>query len=134
MNTTWKVDGQWVDDRERNDAALEVMLGGALARKLGAKTGDTVQLFGSPFTVRGILSTGGDEEDRAFMRLEVLQRLVNRPGQVDTVQVGALTQPEDDFARKDPARMTPAEFERWNCTPYITRSTSAPGPCRSWAG
>ena len=56
-----------------------------------------------PFTVRGILSTGGDEEDRAFVRLEVLQRLVNRPGQVDAVQVGALTKPEDDFARKDPA-------------------------------
>ena len=120
VNTAWKVDGHWVDDRDRNDAALEAMLGGALARRLSVKPGDTVQLFGQPFTVRGILSTGGEEEDRVFVRLEVLQRLVNRPGQVDAVQVGALTKPEDDFARKDPARMTPAEFERWNCTPYIS--------------
>ena len=79
-----------------------------------------MQLFGQPFTVRGILSTGGEEEDRVFVRLEVLQRLVNRPGQVDAVQVGALTKPEDDFARKDPAKMTPEEYDRWYCTPYIS--------------
>jgi putative ABC transport system permease protein len=66
------------------------------------------------------LSTGGDEEDSAFIRLEVLQRLTQRPGQVDAVEVGALTKPEDAFARKDPKQMSPAEYERWNCTPYIT--------------
>jgi putative ABC transport system permease protein len=120
VNSTWKVDGHWVDDHDRNDTALEAMLGGALARNLGVKPGDSVQLFGRPFTVRGILSTGGEEEDRVFVRLEVLQRLVNRSGQVDSVQVGALTKPEDDFARKDPARMTPAEYDRWYCTPYIS--------------
>ena len=86
----------------------------------GLKPGDTVQLFGQPFTVAGIISTGGDEEDRIFVRLEVLQRLVNRPGQVDAVQVGALTKPEDEFARKDPTKMTPKEYDRWYCTPYIS--------------
>ena len=120
VNSAWKVDGQWVDDRARSDAALEAMPGSALARKLGVKPGDTVQLFGQPFLVRGILSTGGEEEDRIFVRLEVLQRLLHRPGQVDAVQVGALTKPEDEFARKDPARMTRAEYDRWYCTPYIS--------------
>ena len=124
VNGGWKVDGRWIDDRDRNDAALEAhleaMLGGAVARRLGVKPGDTLQLFGQPFTIAGIVSTGGEEEDRIFIRLEVLQRLVNRPGQVDAVQVGALTKPEDEFARKDPARMTPKEYDRWYCTPYIS--------------
>jgi putative ABC transport system permease protein len=116
----WKVDGRWVDDRDRNDQALECMVGGALARRLDLRPGSTVQLFGEMFTVAGLLSTGGEEEDRVYVRLEVLQRLVNRPGQVDAVEVGALTKPEDAFARKDPARMTPAEYDRWYCTPYIS--------------
>ena len=121
VNGEWKVDGRWIDDRDRNDTApFEAMLGGAVARRIGAKPGDTLQLFGQPFTVAGIVSTGGEEEDRIFMRLEVLQRLVNRPGQVDAVQVGALTKPEDEFARKDPTKMTPKEYDRWYCTPYIS--------------
>ena len=64
VNGEWKVDGRWIDDRDRNDAALEAMLGGAVARRLGVKPGDTLQLFGQPFTVAGIISTGGEEEDR----------------------------------------------------------------------
>jgi putative ABC transport system permease protein len=121
VNGEWKVDGRWIDDRDRNDTApFEAMLGGAVARRIGAKPGDTLQLFGQPFTVAGIVSTGGEEEDRIFVRLEVLQRLVNRPGQVDAVQVGALTKPEDEFARKDPTKMTPKEYDRWYCTPYIS--------------
>jgi putative ABC transport system permease protein len=120
VNGAWKVDGRWIDDGDRNDAAHDAMVGGAVALRLGLKPGDTVQLFGKPFTVAGIVSAGGDEEDRIFVRLEVLQGLVNRPGQVDAVQVGALTKPEDAFARKDPAKMTPKEYDRWYCTPYIS--------------
>jgi putative ABC transport system permease protein len=120
VNSSWKVDGQWIDDTDGSDAAREVMLGGAVARRLGLRPGATLTLFGQPFTVAGIVSAGGDEEDRIFVRLEVLQRLMNRPNQVDAVQVGALTKPEDEFARKDPAKMTPKEYDRWYCTPYIS--------------
>jgi putative ABC transport system permease protein len=120
VNAPWKVEGRWIDDASRNDADLEVMAGGGLTRALGLQPGGAVQLFGQPFTVAGIITTGGDEEDRMYVRLEVLQRLVNRPGQVDAVQVGALTKPEDDFARKNPAKMTPKEYDRWYCTPYIS--------------
>jgi putative ABC transport system permease protein len=118
--TTWTVDGQWIDDHERNDTARDCMLGAALARRLGMHPGDSVQLHGQPFAITGLLSTGGDEEDRIFVRLEVLQNLAGRPGQVDGVRVSALTKPEDAFGRKDPAKMTPAEYDRWYCTPYIS--------------
>lgn len=121
LNPRWKLDGVWIADTDSDDrGGNDCMLGSALARRLGLRPGATVELFGEPFHVSGLLSTGGEEDDRTFVRLEVLQRLTNRPQQVDFVQVGALTKPEDNFARKDPVKMSPAEFERWNCTPYVS--------------
>jgi putative ABC transport system permease protein len=120
LNNAWKVDGRWIDDRAANDHADECMLGAALARRLGLQPGSTLDLFGERFQVAGILSTGGDEEDGAFVRLEVLERLAGRVGQVDAIEIGALTKPEDAFGRKNPKKMKPAEYERWYCTPYIS--------------
>ena len=120
MNSTWKVDGNWIDDRVANDRAADCIVGAALARRLGLHSGSTLALFGEHFSVTGILSTGGDEEDRVFVRLEVLERLTGRTGQADAIEVGALTKPEDAFARKDPSKMQPEEYDRWYCTPYIT--------------
>jgi putative ABC transport system permease protein len=120
LNSTWKVDGHWIDDREPDQHDAECIVGAALARRLGLHPGSTLDLFSEPFHVAGILSTGGDEEDRIFVRLEVLDRLTGRTGQVDAIEVGALTKPEDAFARKDPSRMLPEDYDRWYCTPYIT--------------
>lgn len=120
LNAAWRVNGRWIEDAEPDEQAHDCMLGAALARRLGLAPGATLTLFGQPFQLTGILSTGGEEEDRVFVRLEALQRITGRPGQLDSIHVGALTKPEDQFARKDPARMTPVEYERWNCTPYVS--------------
>jgi len=120
LNTTWKVDGRWIDDRESNDRATDCLVGAALARRLGLRPGSSLALFGETFVVAGILSTGAEEDDRVFMPLEVLERLTGRAGQVDAIEVGALTKPEDAFSRKDPSMMKPEEYDRWYCTPYIT--------------
>jgi putative ABC transport system permease protein len=111
------VEGRRIDLR---DPAHECVLGSALARRLNARPGSMVTLFGEPFTVARVTETGGEEEDRAVVRLDVLQRLTHREGQVDAVEVSALTKPEDTFAAKDPAKMTPAEYDRWYCTPYVS--------------
>lgn len=120
FNPAWKVDGRWIDAPDRSESDRRCMPGSALARRLGVRPEGRITLFGESFTVAGILETGGEEEDRVFVRLEVLQRLVQREGQVDTVEVSALTRPEDAFAAKDPAKMTPAEYDRWYCTPYVS--------------
>ncbi len=120
LNSTWKVEGRWIDDATADDRSAECMVGAALARRLGLQAGSPLTLFGETFTIAGILSTGGEEEDRAYVRLEVLERLTGRAGQVDAIEVGALTKPEDAFARKDPAKMQRAEYDRWYCTPYIS--------------
>jgi putative ABC transport system permease protein len=46
--------------------------------------------------------------------------LAETPGKYRRLYVSALTKPEDAFARKDPKTMTPAEFDAWYCTPYIS--------------
>jgi putative ABC transport system permease protein len=120
LNRTWKVTGMWVEDRAPDRSDRRAVLGSALARRLGVRPGGHLTMFGEEFTVAGVLETGGEEEDRAFVPLEVLQRLTHREGQVDAVQVSALTKPEDAFARKDPSRMSPAEYDRWYCTPYVS--------------
>ncbi|MEX2263151.1 MAG: FtsX-like permease family protein [Bryobacteraceae bacterium] len=118
--SAWKVDGQWVDDSQPDPNGRECMIGSALARRLGVSPGSDLALFGKTFHVQGVLTTGDEEEDRVFVRLEALQQLTGRPGRVTQILVGALTKPEDEFARKDPAKMTPVEYDRWYCTPYVT--------------
>jgi putative ABC transport system permease protein len=66
------------------------------------------------------LSAGDENDDRVLVPLARLQLLVQKPGQVDRIDVAALTKPEDDFARKNPKTMTAKELERWSCTSYVT--------------
>ena len=117
VNPSWKVEGAWVVD---SGGAAQCLAGAAIAAKLHLRPGSPVELFGENFRVTGILTTGGDEDDRVLMRLADLQRAIGREGQVDSLEVAALTKPEDEFARKDPARMTPKERERWDCTNYVS--------------
>ncbi len=120
LNRTWKVDGAWIEDPAADPAAQEALVGSALARRLDVRPGGRVTLWGQPFVVHGLLLTGGEEDDQIFTRLETVQQFTGRPGQVSRIQVGALTKPEDAFARKDPTRMTTEEYDRWYCTPYIS--------------
>jgi putative ABC transport system permease protein len=70
--------------------------------------------------VVGILDTGGPEDEAIIVPLDVAQSLAGKPGQYRRLYVSALTKPEDAFGRKDPKTMTPAEFDRWYCSPYIS--------------
>jgi putative ABC transport system permease protein len=112
MNPAWKVTGRWVDESGAPD---EAMAGAGLH----IPAGSMVDLFGKPFNVVGVLHTGADEDGQLLVRLSDLQPLVHREGFVDAIQVAALTKPEDDFARKDPATMNPQDRERWNCSNYV---------------
>jgi putative ABC transport system permease protein len=111
-NPAWKVTGRWV---EENGAPNEALAGAGLH----ISPGTSIELFGRPFAVVGVLNTGTEEDGQLLVRLSDLQPLVHREGLVDAVQVAALTKPEDDFARKDPSTMSPADRERWNCSNYV---------------
>ena len=70
-------------------------------------------------TVRGILDTGGAEDDQLLAPLATVQQVANLEGKIRRVEVSALTKPEDAFARSDVSKMSPDQFERWNCSPYV---------------
>ena len=70
--------------------------------------------------ITGILSAGGPEDDAVLMPLATVQWLARKENLYRKLYVSALTKPEDDFARRDRKTMTPDEFERWSCSPYVS--------------
>ena len=115
----WSVEGRWFGDQ-----AAECVVGTAFARRADITIGETIELWRDGHTVQavvvGILSTGGQEDDAVMVPLATAQRLSNRPGQYRRLVVSALTKHEDALSNHSPATMTPAEYDRWYCSPYIS--------------
>lgn len=124
-NPWWTVSGRWFREGQH-----DCVVGAELAKRTGLRVGDTiylnvpdplkkVQLF-APYSITGILSTGASEEHAAIVPLADAQILARLPQVYRRLYVSALTKPEDAFAHKDPKTMTPEEFDKWYCTPYIS--------------
>ena len=115
----WRIDGRWFSDGRQ-----ECVVGTGLARRLGLHPGSTVTLRAGDrvhtLAVTGIVSTGGREDDAILAPLQVAQDLAGRPGIYRRLLVSALTKPADAFSERDPATMTPVEYDRWYCSPYIS--------------
>ena len=122
MKSWWQVEGSWpADDGEA------VMVGKKLAAKYGLKPGDTItgrDAAGAEqrLSVCGIVSGGGTEEDEIIAPLALVQRLTNLSGKVSSVEVSAITTPENDLARKaaaNPKALSQREYDIWYCTAYV---------------
>jgi putative ABC transport system permease protein len=115
----WHVSGSWFAD-----GAAECVVGASLARRAGIGIGQTLEVQAGgltvPLRVTGIVTTGGQEDDAIVAPLEIAQRLSDHPGQYRRLLVSALTKPEDAFSQRDPSAMTPADYDRWYCSPYIS--------------
>jgi len=113
----------------------ECVVGVNFARRLALRTGDHLYItypnredmqnyLGKPSiecAVTGILTAGAAEDDAVLMPLISVDRLARRsPGEYRKLYVSALTKPEDNFGRRDPKSMSPAELERWSCSPYVS--------------
>jgi putative ABC transport system permease protein len=121
LNPGWELIGAWSADAP----VPEAVAGAALAERFGWRPGDDVALElpggrAATLRLRGRLRTGGDEDRQLFVPLSWLQEASARPHAFRQLQVSALVSPEDEFARRDPASMTPVEFDRWYCTPYVS--------------
>jgi putative ABC transport system permease protein len=113
-NPWWKVEGAWPAD-----SSPDILVGQTLAAKLNKKPGDTLAINGdATYRVAGLLSSGGADDERIFAPLAVAQKLLGRPGAVHSINVSAITKPEDDFARRDPKTLKGAVYDRWYCSPY----------------
>ena len=127
LRSWWEItDGTWIDEQEGSDANV-AMVGTALADKLGIHAGDTLTLQGDTsdlsLEVVGIFDAGGDEDDQVFTTLDNAQALGGLDGKVDSIEVSALTTPDNELsekAAKDPGSLTVSQYETWYCTAYAS--------------
>ena len=116
----WHVDGRWF-----SDGAEEGVAGAALARRLDLHAGSTNSRSTQATTRTRLRSRASFRPAAAkttaiLAPLEIAQDLAGRPGQYRRLLVSALTKPADAFSERDPATMTPVEYDRWYCSPYIS--------------
>ena len=121
---SWKITGKWFADD-----AKECVVGAdlAAAHPDAIQVGKTIEIGSSivsqvrtPLLVTGIVSTGGAEDHSVLVPLSVAQALSNHPGQFRQLFVSALTKPADALSVRDPQSLTPTEYDRWFCSPYIS--------------
>jgi len=109
----WKVQGAWPDDNSQ-----DLLVGERLASLLNLQLGADLNINGTQHRVSGILSTGGAEDDQVVAPLPVAQAVLGKPGAIRKISVSAVTKPEDAFARRNPDSLSPADRDRWYCSPY----------------
>ena len=129
----WKVEGEWVDDLNNDFGEIVPALAGEqLAKSNGWKIGDKLSLSytndngksqQSAVEIKGILSTGGTEDNQLVMPLSAVQNLLGLEGKMQSVRVSALTVPENDLSRKARANTDALDaeaYDRWYCTAYVS--------------
>lgn len=129
----WKVEGEWVDDLNNDfGEVVPALAGEQLAKSNGWKIGDKLSLSytndngesqQSAVEIKGILSTGGTEDNQLVMPLSAAQNLLGLEGKVQSVRVSALTVPENDLSRKARANIDALDaeaYDRWYCTAYVS--------------
>ena len=127
MRSWWEiVGGRWLNEADEG-ANTEIMVGTLLAQEKRWTVGETVRLTGShgetDATIVGIFDAGSDEDNQIFATLDAVQALTDREGKVASIEVSALTTPDNDLARraaKNPAALTSRDYETWYCTAYVS--------------
>lgn len=123
LKNWWEVQGEWLSENDSDS----VMLGKIFADRNGFKVGDEIQLKSNylekKLKVKGIFSSGSDEDAFIYATLKTAQEFAGVTGVVNKVEVSALTTPDNDLARKaakNPLSLTIKEREVWYCTAYVS--------------
>src|SRR5262249_55745798 len=73
--------------------------------------------------VKGIFNAGSAEDGQIYLPLPVAQEMANRPGLVSSIEVSALTTPDNELSRRaaqNPKSLSIKEMETWYCTAYVS--------------
>lgn len=127
MKTWWSVQGSWLDDGDDTGA----MVGSAFSKRNGISVGDTISLFRKAegkqrrqtWIVKGIFDSGSDEDEKVYITIKSAQKLFEKPGLVTSIEVSALTTPDNDLARRaaqDPSSLNRNDWDTWYCTAYVS--------------
>jgi putative ABC transport system permease protein len=123
MKNWWDVDGEWLSDADTGAA----MIGATLAEQSGLGVGDSLALEAGgrrwELLVKGVFNSGSDEDSRVYVPLPLAQRMFAKPGLVSSVEVSALTTPDNELSRRaaqNPRSLSVKEWETWYCTAYVS--------------
>ncbi len=127
LRSWWDItEGEWLDEQENEDP-YRAMAGAGIAEREGISAGDTISVEGAGgsvmLTVVGIFDAGGEEDDIIYVPVDVAQEIGGLEGRIDSIEVSALTTPDNDLARKaaqDPSSLSVAQYETWYCTAYVS--------------
>lgn len=127
LRSWWDItDGAWIDE-SKDGADTQCMVGTKLAESEGLSVGDKVHITGKDadetLTVVGIYDAGGDEDNEIFTMLDNAQALADLDGKIDSIEVSALTTPDNELAEKaakDPNSLSASQYETWYCTAYVS--------------
>ncbi|GHU61021.1 ABC transporter permease [Spirochaetia bacterium] len=108
-----------------DDDAHSCFAGRSFAERNGIKTGDTITLRSgdrsASFTVRGIFDSGSADDENVYAPLEHVQELADLGALVSSIEVSALTTPDNELSRRaaqDPKSLSIKEWDTWYCTAY----------------
>ncbi len=127
MRSWWDVtEGRWLDESDSADAN-KIMIGCQLAEQLGVSAGDSVVISGKEasgtYEIVGVYESGDDDDGRIYAPLDFAQELSGIDNLISSIEVSALTTPDNDLARqaaKDPSKLSAADYETWYCTAYVS--------------
>jgi putative ABC transport system permease protein len=127
LRSWWDVkEGHWLDEQTAGTENV-TMIGATLAKRQGIHVGDIIHVIGTVadenYTVVGIYEAGGDEDEQIYVPLNSAQRLDGIDGRIDSIEVSALTTPDNELAIKaarDPGSLTISQYETWYCTAYVS--------------
>ena len=127
MRSWWDiVEGRWLDESIADDAT-KIMVGTTLASELGVSAGDSLKLAGAnktgTYEIVGVFEAGSDEDGQIYAPLDLVQDITGKDGFISSIEVSALTTPDNDLARqaaKDPKKLSAADYETWYCTAYVS--------------
>ena len=127
MRSWWGItEGDWLDEQKQEGTGY-AMVGTDVAKKENIHAGDTIHLKGTAseldVQVVGVFDSGGEEDGEIFVPLDTAQALGGLDGKVDSIEVSALTTPDNELAEKaakDPSSLSVSQYETWYCTAYVS--------------
>ena len=119
----WKIErGRWPAD-----GADEAAAGARAAEANGWSAGARLAVSGPggarTVTLTGIFRSGEREDTTLLLPLSTAQAIAGEPGRIGRIDVTAMTTPESKLEtalHRDPKKLSPAEYDRWYCTPYAS--------------
>ena len=123
MKTWWDVEGAWLTDDDTDGA----MVGSAAAARDSVNVGDEIEVssgnVNKKLTVKAVFNSGDESDDAIFVTLKTAQELAGKEGAVSSIDVSALTTPDNELSRKaakNPDSLSVKEMETWYCTAYVS--------------